>query len=227
MDTALAEARRTLGAGLPPVAAESIGREIAADLRRYLDQAARQSDTAFEPRDFELGFGMEEDGIGPLVLGEGDAAIGVRGRIDRVDVDPAGRAIVRDYKSGSGRTDMSAAGWIRGRQLQVGLYMLAVRDLLELVPAGGLYQPFKGSNAAERRPRGLLVDDEGHCDETAYRKGDVRDAAGVAAVLEAVEAEVRDVARRLRSGEVAPRPDTCGWSGNGCRHPGICRSGAR
>jgi ATP-dependent helicase/DNAse subunit B len=227
LDTALGEARRELGADLPPVVAESIGREIAADLRRYLEQAARQSETPFEPRDFELGFGMEEDGTPPLVLGEGEEAIGVRGRIDRIDVDPAGRAIVRDYKSGKGRSDQSANGWLRARQLQVGLYMLAVRDLLGLVPAGGLYQPLKGSTAAERRPRGLVRDDAVPGTPGLFYPDDVRDQAGVDEVLAAVEAEVRDVARRLRAGEVVPRPDTCGWSGQGCRYPGICRSGAR
>ena len=139
MDTALAEARRALGADLPPVVAESIGREIAADLRRYLDQAERQSDTAFEPRDFELGFGMEEEGLGPLVLGEGDAAIGVRGRIDRVDVDPAGRAIVRDYKSGSGKPDMSAA------------------ELDPRAPAPGRSLHARRARPARARPRGRAL----------------------------------------------------------------------
>ena len=58
----------------------------------------------------------------------------MRGVIDRVDVEPgdSGRAVVRDYKSGGARHEHQGARWGLDDQLQVALYMLAVRELLGL-----------------------------------------------------------------------------------------------
>jgi hypothetical protein len=54
----------------------------------------------------------------------------VRGFIDRVDRDSAGRLRIIDYKSGS--TPISARDLAEGRRLQIALYALAARDALAL-----------------------------------------------------------------------------------------------
>ncbi len=93
-----------------------------------------------------------------FAVGEEPNRILVRGVIDRVDVDPrgGGRAIVRDYKSGSARPQHQVAHWREDRQLQVALYMLAVRELLGLRPVAGLYQPLGGGDL---RARGIHLKD--------------------------------------------------------------------
>ena len=63
------------------------------------------------------------------------------GRVDRVDVGRGGEAIVRDYK---GRSVVGGGKWADELQLQVALYLLAVRELLGLEPVAGLYQPLAG-----------------------------------------------------------------------------------
>ena len=70
-----------------------------------------------------MGFGREGDEHGPLPLA--GTGLGVTGRVDRIDVDAAGRALVRDYK---GRTVSAGARWARDNKLQVALYALAVRE---------------------------------------------------------------------------------------------------
>ena len=140
--------------------------------------------------------------------------MGVTGRVDRIDVDPAGRALVRDYK---GRTVSAGARWARDRRLQVALYALAVRDLLGLETVGALYQPVGHKDV---RARGLVRNDV----PGSYVNGDVVDGETLDAALE----EARDIAATaaadIRAGRLRACPDSCLPSG-GCAYPAICRAG--
>ncbi len=192
-------------------------RAIEADLRRYLEHEAATG-CAWRPFGLELRFGFDtEDSLPPLILGEGDEEVRVRGVIDRVDVDDQGHALVRDYKSGRVGSGWPVARWREDRQLQVALYMLVVRRLLGLDAVAGVYQPLRGD---ELRARGVFVTD-------AQLGAAVHDRDGRSA--EEVDAELADAAERavalglrLRSGELTPCPSTC--SRVGCAYPSICRS---
>ena len=188
-------------------------RRLEADLVRYVEHAAHAG-SELEPAHFELRFGGSGDELPAVELAGGELRLA--GRIDRIDAVPGSReAVVYDYKGRS--APPSQARWIAEAKLQIGLYMLAVPQLLGLEAVGGLYQPL---GAEDPRPRGLLREDADpgldavrtdRLDEAAFeaRLQEVRDAA-----LEAV--------RGIRSGALAPRPDTCAWNG-GCAHPSICR----
>jgi ATP-dependent helicase/nuclease subunit B len=209
----LAEAPPTLYVGRPSGVRAGALQGIEADLRRYLAHEAADG-SRWQPRGLELRFGFEEEerSLPALVLD----GVRIRGVIDRVDVDGR-KAIVRDYKSGGNRTEYPAARWQADRQLQVALYMIAVRELLGLEPVAGLYQPLGGRDLRARgafladQPVGvgLVATDARQPDELDEL---LRDAAERAVTL----------AARLRSGELTPCPETC--SRNGCRYPGICRS---
>jgi RecB family exonuclease len=153
-----------------------------------------------------------------VALGEGSERILLRGVVDRVDVDPdgSGRALVRDYKSGSKRPEQQGARWSTDRRLQVALYMIAVRELLGLDPVAGLYQPLGG---ADLRPRGVFL--KGAPIGSRVLANDGRDRQELEAVLEDARARAVSLAARLRSGVLEPCPETC--SRDGCRYPGICR----
>ncbi|HWX88310.1 MAG TPA: PD-(D/E)XK nuclease family protein, partial [Solirubrobacteraceae bacterium] len=125
-------------------------RRLAVDLERYLEYAAEQA-SPLEPTHLELEFGFDEDGLGPLDLGDG---VSLRGRIDRVDVGGE-QAIVYDYK---GRLAPAGARWVSDGAFQIALYMRAVQQLLGLEPAGGFYQPLTGR---EIKARGVLAADSG------------------------------------------------------------------
>jgi RecB family exonuclease len=138
----------------------------------------------------------------------------VTGRIDRIDVDAAGRALVRDYK---GRRVSAGARWAEDRRLQVALYALAARELLGLEVVGALYQPV---GARDVRARGIVRDDV----PGRYVNGDVVDAEGFDAALEAARATATEAARDLRAGRIRACPDSCLPQG-GCAYPAICRAG--
>ncbi len=207
LDAAMAD-RHAAAAGTRERAAL---RELEVDLRRLLRHEA-ECGPGLEPRWLEWSFGREGDEQGPLPLG--DSGMGVTGRVDRIDVDPSGRALVRDYK---GRTVTAGARWIRDRRLQAALYALAVRDLLGLETVGALYQPVGNRDV---RARGLVRDDV----PGAYVNGDVVDAETLEAALE----EAREIATRaaadIRTGRLRACPDSCLPSG-GCAYPAICRAG--
>ncbi|HEU4701519.1 MAG TPA: PD-(D/E)XK nuclease family protein, partial [Conexibacter sp.] len=201
-------ARLVLGRGSAAQAAAA--HEIAADVMRLLRHEAH-SGGGFAPAELELAFGFA-DGLGPLVLGDG--ALQLRGVIDRVDLDQAGRALVRDYKSGRKGVGWPVARWRAEDQLQVALYMVAVRELLRREPVGGVYQPLRGEDL---RARGLVQDDADTGDlvvDTDRRAREELDAE-----LDAAAARACELAARLRGGELCATPETC--SPNGCAYPGI------
>jgi ATP-dependent helicase/DNAse subunit B len=210
---AMTEEEGRFTVSVKPARRRAAVRRLEADLVRYLEDMAACS-TPFVPAQLELSFGFEE-GLPALTLDDG--ALRLRGRIDRIDADDDGHAIVYDYK---GRRAVEGAKWEQDRAFQVALYMMAVRALLELEPVGGLYQPL---GARDGRPRGLLAEtvDEG----VACVSTDRRDSAGFAEVLDAAVGRAVEAAREARAGALEPRPATCAFRG-GCAHPSICRCGA-
>ncbi len=176
---------RALGAGAPPVVRAGALRAIEATLRRYLEHEAKTSD-GWRPIALERRFGFDEaeGSLPPLALGDGPEPVLVRGAIDRIDVDRAGRALVRDYKSGVPRADWPAARWKADRRVQVALYMLVVRELEQLDVIAGNYQPLRGDDL---RARGLYSDE---VDAAAgFHGGDRRSR-------EALDSELADAAAR-------------------------------
>jgi len=163
-----------------------------------------------EPQRLEWSFGREGDSHGALALN--GSGYSVTGRVDRIDVDASGLAMVRDYK---GKTVHAGARWAQDGRLQAALYALAARELLGLEPAGALYQPI---GKGDRRPRGFVrAGTPGR-----YVNGDVVAPEDLdAALLEAREAAL-GAAREMRAGRVRPCPSRC--SPNGCAYPGICRA---
>jgi ATP-dependent helicase/DNAse subunit B len=213
-----ADGGAALGVGSPEVVRAGALRAIEADLRRYLEHEARNAG-AWRPLGLELRFGFErEEGSLPaLALGDGPGRVRVRGVVDRVDVDGAGHAVVRDYKSGARRPAWSAARWAEDRQLQVALYMLVVRELTDAEPVAGFYQPLRGDDL---RARGVFVKGTpvgSGVVATDARAGEELDEMLVDAAQRAVT-----LAASLRAGELEPCPQNC--SRDGCRYPAICRS---
>jgi len=186
------------------------------DLERYLEHAAA-FESELEPGPLELAFGMPPGGeesepeLPPFELGDG---VVLRGRIDRVDISPAGDAVVVDYKN---RVEGTPSRWIEDGKVQVALYMLAAEALLGRTAVGGFYQPLSGSDL---RARGFL--DEASGIELDCVRNDVRPAEELRELLAEALATARAAAGRARRGELESRPDTCTPS-SGCAYPSICR----
>ncbi len=205
---ALSDALAEEGGPAGGARARALRRGLEADLQRSLREEAAHG-PGLEPERLEWSFGREEDEQGPLVLSE--VGLGVSGRVDRIDV--SGRsAVVRDYK---GRTVHPAARWERERRLQVALYLLAVRELLGLEPAAGVYQPLAGP---QLQARGLVREGLGG----QWVRTDVAADEAFESMLEEARARAVETARAMRAGEARPCPELCGY--NGCAYPTICRA---
>src|ERR671936_478538 len=189
-------------------------RRLEFDLLRYLRHEAER-DGLFEPAELELGFGVPDASL-PALSFEREG-ISVRGVIDRVDTWGE-HALVRDYKSG--RSAYPVAEWEDKHRLQAAVYMIAVRELMGLQPAGGVYVPLAGQ---ERRPRGMLSNDLREQLGSDFYDNDFRDQAEFDQQLDRARETVCELVQRVRSGDVHPCPGTCRWSTAGCQHPTICR----
>jgi hypothetical protein len=229
LDQLLAElgpAGPRLAPGRPAVVGAAALRAIEADLRRYLDHEA-DGGGPWRPLGLELRFGFEpgdddadrpgSESLPALALGEGEDRVLVRGMIDRVDVDPEGRALIRDYKSGASRPEYQGGRWSLDRRLQVALYMLVVRELLGREPVAGFYQPLRGDDL---RARGLFL--KGTAVGMPVVPGDGREPEELQSELDDAAGRAVALATALRGGGLTPCPQTC--SRDGCAYPGICRS---
>jgi len=197
-----------------PERVPGVRRRLQVDLERYLEHAT-EHESPLEPTHLELSFGFDEEqgGLPALDLGDG---IQVRGRIDRVDVDPAGGgAVVYDYKSSRAP---DAGRWARERSFQVALYMRAAASLPATHIAGGFYQPLSGRDL---RARGALDQDAGF--ELDCVRGDTREHDELQALVEEAVASAREAAAQARGGALQARPRTCGFGDRGCMYPTICR----
>lgn len=132
----------------------------------------------------EAAFGMY--GRPPLIVGEGDSQMRLRGFIDRIDRHEDGTIRIIDYKS-AGKGAYSAPAFQRGKKLQLPLYALAAQETLRLgTVSDGFYWHFQ-----QAEPSGFQLD---------AAKVDIADviATAVAYAWEAVS--------HIRAGDFAPRP---------------------
>jgi ATP-dependent helicase/DNAse subunit B len=188
-------------------------------------EAEAEATTPLRPRPdlLERGFGFgeeDEDDPGELQLGE----VALRGRIDRIDVEPGGtRAVLRDYKTS--RSVPGVTGMRNEGKLQLQLYMLVARERLGLDPIGGLYQPLGAYG--DRRPRGVVRKSE--CGEGGLFdgldisvKGDALPDDEFEKTLEGARAKAIANGARMRAGDIDrdPLDDVCSEY---CTFQPICR----
>jgi RecB family exonuclease len=116
-----------------------------ATLLKWLASEAGRGERA-TPAYFEVGFGLpappregEPDSPDPLRIDLGDGrTLRVSGKIDRIDRQPDGSLVLRDYKTG--RAPKDEGGIFRGgRQLQIPFYILAAEALF---PGGQVVEAF-------------------------------------------------------------------------------------
>jgi ATP-dependent helicase/DNAse subunit B len=189
-------------------------RKLEFDMLRHLRREA-ESGARFKPEALELEFGGvgELDRLPPLEL----AGVTIQGKIDRVDTLD-GKAVVRDYKSGT--KVWSVNRWEEDRRLQVALYMIAVRELMGLEPVGGFYVPLAGQDG---RPRGVIESTWKDEVGAGIVDNDVKEREDIDALLDSAREQVCALADEMRAGKLEPCPDTCSFR-HECAYPAICRS---
>lgn len=171
--------------------AEAWVRQVVVDDQQYLP--------GYVPTSFEREFGREE----PFVFGE----VRIAGRIDRIDVGPAG-VIVTDYKSSS---DVKGARTFdKWRILQIPVYAEAAGRALGLPVVGGVYRSIR-----TLKTRGFY--DAESCEIPMH--GSTRDAldtGAIAEILASAHELAKSAADGIRVGRIEPDPqtsDACAFCG--------------
>jgi ATP-dependent helicase/DNAse subunit B len=215
------ERARELVAELGPERLPKERPDTAAALRRveglvlaFLADEAR-TPTPYEPGYAEASFDREGADRPPLRLEGGS----LHGQIDRIDLGPAGEALVQDYKSGA-KVD-GGRGMLERGKLQLQLYMLAARELWGLDLAGGLYRPLGGGS--DRQPKGLLRKSAGE-DLAALdpRPGDQLKDEDFEEALSDAKAEAERIIAQIHQGDIGRRP-LGGRCPDYCTFQPICR----
>lgn len=144
----------------------------------------------YRPTHMEWAFGL--GGEASIDLG----GFELKGRIDRIDVNDAHRAVVIDYKRTSGE---SANNILKKRKIQVPLYLEAVRVGLGLNPVAGIYRGLR-----ERCDRGLILSEAeltGHFTST-----DLKDQAEFTEIVGGSVELARMAAAGIRDGRIEQAP---------------------
>jgi hypothetical protein len=152
----------------------------------------------YVPHAHELAFGDES----ALEFG----GILIAGRIDRVDVGPAG-AVVTDYKSARDVGKLARPG--RGSGIQHVLYAVAAEKLLGLPVAGSVYRSLRS-----RQLRGFWREDLLTSLPSEACEKDVLDAAGFSALVTVLEGRVVTAVEGMAAGEIPRLPQ----SADSCRY---------
>ena len=191
---------------------------LRSDLRRYLELLAAATPGAFEPREFELAFGLRGRRRSAPV--DAAAASSCAGAIDRVDVDAASR---RRRSSSTTRAERAAdpvARWAAERRLQPALYMRAVEQLLG---RRGGRRPLP---AAARAPTCARA---ARCARTSTPGVAARSRTTAASGASCARCSTRRLAvalaaaRRARRRRAASRARRAARPQGRCRYPAICR----
>jgi len=188
----------------------------------FLDaEAATETDLRPASELLELGFGpLEGDpgGTEPRPALELDG-VRLRGRIDRIDLAPDGRAaVVRDYKTS--RSVPRAADLADRGKLQIQLYMLVAARVLGLDPIAGLYQPLAATG--ERRARGLARAGDERLAGLDLVRSDRLGEDEIERALELAEERAGAAASEMRAGAIGRRP-IGGVCPRYCAYQPICR----
>lgn len=170
-------------------------------LRRHLEDAVRREARLlpdFAPLGEEIAFGEGDDEFMY-------AGVNVTGKVDRIDVDAYGRAVVIDYKGSVGPQyafrQAKDQEVVLPRKMQTLIYAQMARRKLGLIPVGAIYYSYGKDGQVQGLFDRTVLDGEA---DLLGMKPERCGTAHFADALDAAEEEAGRKIARLLAGDIAP-----------------------
>jgi len=178
--------------------------------------------SVFEPSMFEAKFGDEE--YETLKIGDVEkGGIEISGKIDRVDVsevDGEKVGIIIDYKYG--QTEFRLTELEEGLDLQLPIYILALRDVFGVIPVAAEFYALKSSKKTGIYNRELI--DRLKLNIKPARKSLSVDNKEFNKLLKDAESYILRFSREIRKGRIELAPANIDFCGEGhCDFANVCR----
>jgi len=176
----------------------------------------------FKPSMFEAKFGDEE--LETLKIGDGDkGGIEISGKIDRVDVSEVNGekvGIIIDYKYG--QTEFRLTELEEGLDLQLPIYILALRDVFRVIPVAAEFYALKTSRKTGIYNQELI--EELKLNIKPARKSLSVDNKEFNKRLKDAENHILKFSQEIRNGRIELAPANIDFCGEGnCDFANVCR----
>jgi len=183
----------------------------------------RDSDTStLKPSMFEVKFGDEE--IETLKIGDSDnGAIEISGKIDRIDiseVDGEKIGVIIDYKYG--QTEFKSKDLEEGLDLQLPIYLLALREVFNIVPVAAEFYALKSSKKTGIYSQELI--DNLSLNIKPMKKSLSVDSKEFNKMLKEAENHIIKFSKEISNGRIELAPVNLDFCGEGnCDFANVCR----
>jgi ATP-dependent helicase/nuclease subunit B len=181
------------------------------------------SDTStFKPSMFEVKFGDEE--IETLkICDSNNGGIEISGKIDRIDiseVDGEKIGVIIDYKYG--QTEFKSTDLEEGLDLQLPIYLLALREMFNIVPVAAEFYALKSSKRTGIYNRELI--DNLSLNIKPMKKSLSVDNKEFNKMLKEAENHILRFSKEIRNGRIELAPANIDYCGEGnCDFANVCR----
>ncbi|MCP4252313.1 MAG: hypothetical protein GY775_02695, partial [Candidatus Scalindua sp.] len=199
-----------------------IRNEMLKTLQEFEFMESDSDSSTFRPSMFEVKFGDEE--IGTLKIGDiNKDGIEISGKIDRVDiseVDGEKIGAIIDYKYG--QTEIKSTDLEEGLDLQLPIYLLALREVFNIAPVSAEFYALKSSKKTGIYNKELI--DNLSLNIKPIKKSLSVDSKGFNKLLKEAEKHILEFSKEIRNGRIELAPANLDYCGEGnCDFANVCR----
>jgi len=199
-----------------------IRNEMLKTLLTFESMESESDSSGFKPSLFEEKFGNDE--LGTLKIGDVKKdGIEISGKIDRIDiseVDGEKIGVIIDYKYG--QTEFKLTDLEEGLDLQLPIYLLALRDVFKVVPVAAEFYALKSSKKTGIYNQELI--DKLNLNIKPMKKSLSVDSKGFNKLLKETENHIMKFLKEIRNGRIELAPANIDFCGEGnCDFANVCR----